>query len=582
CPVGALTSKPFRYAARTWELSRRKSVSPHDSLGSNLIVQVKGGKVLRVLPLENEAVNECWLSDRDRFSYDALNSDERLTVPMVKQDGKWIETDWQTALEYVAHGLKDITGKHGTDALAALAAPYSTLEEFALLGKLVRGLGSENIDFRLRQSDFALDGKITPWLGMPIEQMGTLKGALLIGSFLRKDHPLLAARLRTCAKRGAQINVLHASDEDLLMPIANKLIAPPSSWLALLNEVAVGIAAEKGVAAPAGLEGVTVSDAAKEVAKNLLSDDERAVLLGSAAIHHPQASELHAVAEWIATALGAHFGYLTEGGNALGGYLAGALPGKGGNALQAFAQPRKAYMLLHAEPELDCYDPQAARAALNGADMVVVMSPYKHGMDYADVLLPIAPFTETAGTFVNCEGRAQGFNGSAKPLGETRPAWKVLRVLGNLLGLSGFDYEASEDIRAEVLGTRKAEEADLSASLNNIARLPLQSAKAGTGEALERLADVPIYHSDAIVRRSPPLQQTSHAKPPKAWLSAELARHLGVADDQPVRVRQGQGEAILPAGIDPKLPANVVKVSAAHPTTATLGGMFGSVIVEKA
>ncbi|HEY4541326.1 MAG TPA: NADH-quinone oxidoreductase subunit NuoG [Noviherbaspirillum sp.] len=582
CPVGALTSKPFRYAARTWEMSRRRSVSPHDSLGSNLMVQVKGGKVLRVLPLENESINECWLSDRDRFSYDGLNSDDRLIAPMIKQDGKWIETDWQTALEYVAHGLRDITAKHGADSLAALAAPYSTLEEFALLQKLVRGLGSDNIDFRLRQSDFALDGKLVPWLGMPVEDINLLGGALLVGSFLRKDHPLIAARVRKAAKGGAQINVLHGSDEDLLMPVTNKLIVAPSAWVSALGEIAVAVAHAKGVQGPRGVEGINPSEAANKIATSLVAGENRAVLLGSAAIHHPQASQLHALAQWIAHQVGARFGYLTEGGNALGGYLANALPGKGANALQAFAQPRKAYMLLHAEPELDCYDPQAARAALSQADMVVVMAPYKQGMDYADVLLPIAPFTETAGTFVNCEGRAQGFNGSAKALGETRPAWKVLRVLGNLLGMQGFNYETSEEIRAEVLGVKKAEEADLSARLNNFTDLDVQPVKSGASGGLERLADVPIYFSDAIARRSPPLQQTSHSKPPLAWLSAELAQQLGVTADDKVRVRQGQGEGIFAVGIDPKLPATVVKVSAAHPTTSTLGGMFGPVSVERA
>ncbi len=582
CPVGALTSKPFRYKARTWELSRRRSVSPHDSLGSNLIVQVKGGKVMRVLPLENEEVNECWLSDRDRFAYEGLNSEDRLSVPMVKQDGKWIETDWQTALEYVAHGLKDITTKHGGDALAALAAPYSTLEEFALLGKLVRGLGSDNIDFRLRQSDFTLDGKVVPWLGMPIEQVGTLKGAFLIGSFLRKDHPLLAARLRAAAKRGAQVNVLHAIDEDLLMPVANRLIASPSDWAALLGEVAAAIADLKQIGRPAGFEGVSPSDAARKVADNLLSGDERAVLLGSAAINHPQLRQLHVTAQWIAEQLGAHFGYLTEGGNALGGYLASAVPNGGGNARQVFEQPRKAYVLLHAEPELDCQDPQTVRAALGQAEMVVVMSPYKHSAEFADVMLPIAPFTETSGTFVNCEGRAQGFNGAARPLGDTRPAWKVLRVLGNLLGQAGFDYEASEDVRAEVLSTRKAEEADLSARFNNIANLAPQPATKQGQEGLERIADVPIYFSDAIVRRSAPLQSTTLAQTPKVWLPESLAQGIGVGEGDAVRVRQGNGEAILAAAIDQGLPANVVKVSAAHPATASLGAMFGTLSVEKA
>lgn len=582
CPVGALTSKPFRYSARTWELSRRRSVSPHDGLGANLIVQVKGGKVMRALPLENDAVNECWLSDKDRFSYEGLNSAERLTVPMIKQDGKWLETDWQTALEYVAHGLKNIRHESGADSIAALAAPYSTLEELSLLQKLVRGLGSDNVDFRLRQSDFALDGKVTPWLGMSIEEFGQVNRALVIGSFLRKDHPLLAARLRHAAKHGTKVSILNATDDDLLIPLTNRMIKAPSEWLAGLSEIVVAVAQAKGIAAPAGFEGIEAGEIAKGIAASLLSGDRKAVVLGNAAAQHPQASQLHAAAQWIAQNTDAKFGYLTEAANTVGGYLANAVPGKGANAAQAFAQPRKAYVLLHAEPEFDCYDPQAARAALDKAEMVVAMSPFKHAADYADVMLPIAPFSETAGTFVNCEGRAQGFNGTVKPLGETRPAWKVMRVLGNMLELPGFHYETSEEIRVELLGTKTAEEADLKSRLNNFANVQPQAAKPAATAQLERIADVPIYFSDAIVRRAESLQLTADAKAPKAWLSAAVAQKLGVSNGAQVKVTQGQGTAVLTAAIDAKLPDNVMRVSAAHATTVALGGMFGAISVEKA
>ena len=264
CPVGALTSKPFRYTARTWELSRRKSVSPHDSLGSNLIVQVKGGKVMRVLPLENDAINECWLSDKDRFSYEALDSAERLTAPMIKQGGQWHETDWQTALEYIAHGLRNIKHEHGADAIAAVATPHSTVEELHLLAKAMRGIGSENVEFRLRQTDFALDGQVTPWLGMPIAELSTVKRALVIGSFLRKDHPLVATRLRGAVKNGAKLTVLHGADDELLIPGTAKIIAAPSDWLAALSGIVAAVAAAKGIAAPAGFEKIEASDAAKE------------------------------------------------------------------------------------------------------------------------------------------------------------------------------------------------------------------------------------------------------------------------------------------------------------------------------
>ena len=579
CPVGALTSKPFRYSARTWELSRRKSVSPHDSLGSNLIVQVKGAKVMRVLPLENDAINECWLSDRDRFSYEGLNSEERLTTPMIKQGGEWKEVDWQTALEYVAHGLRNIRHEQGADAIASIAAPYATLEELALLGKITRGLGSQNIDFRLRQSDAVQDAKFLPWLGMAIADVAKLKRVFVIGSHLRKDHPLLSAKLRSAVQRGAKLSLLNASEGNPLMAVAHKITAAPSDWIAQLAGIAVAIAEAKGIAVPAEFAGVQPSDAAKQIAASLLSGEARAVLLGNAAVQHPQASQLHAAAQWIAKNADAKFGVLTEAANTVGGYLANA---NGALAQELFATPRKAYLLLHAEPELDCANPQQARAALDQADMVVAMSPFKHGMDYADVLLPVAPFAETSGTFVNAEGRAQSFNGSTRPLGDTRPGWKVLRVLGNLLSLPGFDYEASEAIRTEVLGTASLDSLDLSGKLNNFANLPLPTPAATAPQGLQRVADVPLYFSDAIVRRAASLQETTDAKPPRAILPAALAQQLGVSDGATVRVKQGSGAVVLACEIDASLPANVVRVAAGHKSTAALGAMFGAVVVEKA
>ena len=583
CPVGALTSKPFRYSARTWELSRRKSISAHDGLGTNLVVQVKGARVMRTLPLENDAINECWISDKDRFAYEGLNSPDRLTTPMVKQDGKWNEVSWQTALEYVAHGLRNIKHEHGADAIAALATPNSTLEELTLLQKMVRGLGSNNIDFRLRQSDFSLDGQVTPWLGMSITEFGQLQRAFVIGSFLRKDHPLLAARLRQSVKSGAKVSLLHATDDDLLMPLANKMIVAPSAWLGALGEVIVAIAQAKSIAVPAGFESTTASADAKQIAASLMSGEPGAILLGNAAAQHPQAAQLQAAAQWIAQATGTKLGYLTEAANTVGGYIANALPTGGANAQAVFAQPRKAYVLLNAEPELDCANPQIARAALDQAEMVVAMSAYKHGTDYADVLLPIAPFSETSGTFINCEGRAQSFNGSVKPLGDCRPAWKVLRVLGNLLGLTGFDYETSEAVRNELLGATPLAELELTARLNNSSTVALSApAKTDVVGSLERVADVPIYFSDAIVRRSPPLQETTDGQPPKAHISPALASKIGVADGATVKVTQGTGSAILAAVINPSLPTNAVRVAAAHASTAMLGAMFGSISVEKA
>lgn len=576
CPVGALTSKPFRYSARPWELQRRKSIAPHDSLGSNLIVQVKGGKVMRVLPLENEAINECWISDKDRFSYEALDNADRLTNPMIKQGGVWQETDWQTALEYVAHGLRNIRHEHGADSIAAVATPHSTLEELYLLNKMTRGIGSDNIEFRLRQSDFALDGQVTPWLGMPIANFSQLKRAFVIGSNLRKDHPLVATRLRTATKGGAKLSLLQSSDDDLLMPIANKLIAAPTDWLAALSEVVSAVAGAKNVAAPSGFENVEAGEAAKAIAATLVGQETLgAVLIGNAASYHPQASKIHAAAQWIAEQTDCSFGYLVDAANTVGGHIVGAT----GKGEAVFSSPKKAYVLLNAEPELDAANPQQARAALDAAEMVVAMSAFKHGMDFADVLLPISPFSETAGTFVNCEGRAQSFNGTVRPLGETRPAWKVLRVLGNLLGLSGFDYETSESIRDEAIGKGNT---DLSAKLNNVAKLaPTAGSYAPAGQ-LERVADLPIYFTDALSRRSEPLQRTADANAPLVTLSKAVAEQIGVQSGDLVRVSQGSGSAVLAATVDARLPSNAVRVAAGHPAVATLGAMFGSINVEKA
>ncbi len=574
CPVGALTSKPFRYSARTWELSRRKSVSPHDGLGSNLIVQVKNNKVMRVLPLENEAVNECWISDKDRFSYEALNSDSRLTKPMIKQGGQWQETDWSTALEYVAHGLKNIRHEHGAAAIGALATPHSTLEELTLLQKVIRGIGSDNIDFRLRATDETAAAGFKPWLGMSIAEFAQLNNVLVVGSFLRKDHPLLAARLRHSVKAGSKVSVLHASDDDLLMPVANKLICAPSAWLSALAEIMQAVAEAKSLTSP--LKAATVSAAARAIAADLLAGENNAIMLGNAVTNHPQAARINAAVEWIAAQTGVKFGYLTEAANTVGGYVANALPGKDGlSAAQMLSLPRKAYVLLNAEPLLD--SSSAARPALEQAEMVIVLSAFTQAMDYADVLLPIAPFTETSGTFINCEGRVQSFNGAVKPLGDARPAWKVLRVLGNLLGLDGFEYETSEAIRDELLSGQT----DVSASLNNLMRLS-PSLPEQHPAGLERIANIGIYDTDALARHATALQETADARAPRVWLPTALFASLGLVTGDIVKVGQGGQSVLLPASLDKGLPEGVVRVAAGNPATAALGALFGTLTVERA
>ena len=575
CPVGALTSKPFRYSARTWELSRRKSVSPHDSTGANLIVQVKNHKVLRVVPLENEAVNECWIADRDRFSYEALNSDARLTQPMVKQGGQWKSVDWTVALEYVANGLKNIKSQHGAASIGALASATSTSEELFLLGQLVRGLGSQNIDHRLRQSDFRVDVGAVRWLGLPIAELSSVDRALVIGSFLRKDHPLFAQRLRQAARHGAQIMRIGAQAEDWALPVGAEIVAAPSQWLSVLIEVAAAVATAKGVTAPLAVQ---PGEQAQAIAEALLSGSKGAVLLGQAASAHPQAAELLSIANWIAAQTGASCGFLGDAGNQVGAQLVGALPGQGGlNAAEMLAKPLKAYLLFNTEPVLDAANAAQAAKALAAAEMVVAFSPFQANVEFADVILPIAPFTETGGSFVNAEGRVQSFHGVVRPLGETRPGWKVLRVLGNLLGLNAFTQESVEDVRAAA-GLNDA--AKVSARLSNASSATPQLVAAPAG--LQRIANVPLYATDSVVRRAPSLQATADAAAPLLAIGAALAAKLGVQAGAKVRVKQGEGSVVLPAAIDATLAADTVRVSAGCPETAALGAVFGTVSLERA
>ena len=502
CPVGALTSKPFRYHARTWELSRRKSVAAHDSSGANLIVQVKNNQVMRVVPLEKEDVNECWIADRDRFSYEALNSAERLTQPMLKQGGEWKTVDWQTALEYVANGLRNIQRDHGANSIGALVSPHSTVEELYLAGALMRGLGSDNIDYRLRNAEFgAAEGVRT--LGTSIASLSTLQRVLVVGSNLRKDHPLFALRVRQAVRYGAQLNVITSpaafSHADAwAMPVANAVVTDAFAWAQTLADLAVAIAAEKGVPAPcAG----TASAAVQAMAKSLLGGERKALLLGNAAAHHGNASTLLALANWIGEHTGASVGYLTEAANTVGAQWVGAQPQTGGkHAGQMLAGGLKAAVLLNTEPEFDSAAGAAAAKALGQAEMVVTLSPFKANMAFSDVLLPIAPFTETSGSFVNAEGRLQSFHAVVKPLAETRPAWKVLRVLANLLDIPGVSFETSQDVLARATAQPLVASSATRSAIN----------LSGTTTPAPSVAS--IYQLDGIVRRAPSLQLTADAR----------------------------------------------------------------------
>ena len=581
CPVGALTSKPFRYTARSWELQRRKSISPQDSVGANLVVQVKHDNVMRVLPRENEAVNECWISDKERFSYLALNSEERLTKPMVKQGGEWREVDWNVALDYVCHGLKDVAREFGGDSLAGLASPSSTMEELYLLGKVMKGLGSGNFDFRPRQKDFATDFKRagTPWLGMRLSEIADLDAALVVGSFLRKDHPLIAQRLRQAAKKYTKVSILSVTADDQLINLHANISVAPASLAQALAAIVKSAAEIMGKAAPAGTEGIATCETSRKIAQSLVDGDKRAVFLGNVATQSDQASQLHALALELGRLTNATVGFLGESGNVTGGHAGWALP-TGANARQMFEQPRKAYVLMGVEPEFDYANPQVALAALKQAGLVVYMSAFKHtpALEYADVMLPIAPFTETAGTFINIEGRVQGFNGVVKARGESRPAWKVLRVIGNVLNLDGFDYDSSEAVRDAVIGKGTEFVSGLDNGLNGV-QINLAASQP---EGLQRITDVPINFADQMARRSASLNQSADSVAPTARVSEQTLIQLGLKAGDSVRIKQGNGEAVLLAKLDKNVPEGCVRVAAAHISTAALGEMFGPICMERA
>lgn len=584
CPVGALTSKPFRYTARTWELVRKRSISPHDAVGANTTVQTKANHVMRVVALENEVINECWISDRDRFAYEGLNSPDRLTSPMVKQNGQWLETDWQSALDYVVHSLGDIQKQHGSQALAALAHPIASTEELYLLQKVLRGLGSQQIESRLRQIDTRGSAAL-PWLGMPIAKLGELKRILVIGSHLRKDLPLIAARVRTATKQGLKVYRLDAGGNDWLMPIAAHLKSKPSQWVDQLGQIAQAIAQAKSTSSPSGLAVKSVSREAQTIADRLLSDtklespEPQAILLGSLAITHPNASDLHVLAEFIAKHTGCTFGFLCEGGNSVGAQLVGATQGSQGSVDTVLQSKARAYVMLHVEPLYDLPNPQHTRSALQAADTVIAMSAFTSPdlLELADVILPITPYTETIGSYLNMAGQVQTIQPSVRPLADARPAWKVLRALGSLLNLEGFLYNLPEEVYADAFAKPVQ---DL---LNNgFTATPEVQQRIPIAAALERLADQPIYSSDAIVRRAPALQSTRDAKDAiMVGVGQTLWAQLSLQAGDRVVLAQNGHTVEASVLLQSDLADGVVRIATATELSGQLASMFGEVSLSK-
>ncbi|MEY2776416.1 MAG: dehydrogenase subunit [Pseudomonadota bacterium] len=596
CPVGALTSKPFRYQARTWELARRRSVSPHDALGANLVVQAKSGSVVRVVPQENEAVNECWISDRDRFAYEGLRSDDRLTTPMVRDtNGQWRETDWDEALNRAADILRAASDV-GPNRVRALAAPMATVEELALLARVARGLRSDSIDCRPGLSQSALDADISGvmHLGFPVEELSELERCFVVGGLLRADLPLVAQRLRQAVRRqGAELSTLHACAEDLLTTTHTQMVVKPSGWSDAILEVISAVAQQRSVPMPAGLPMTTPSEAAQAIAASLCSAPSGSkaarILAGAQVIEHPQAGLIMARLQVLADLLEVRLGVLVPGANVVGGTLAGAIPQAGGaNAADMLTDSAAAFLLLHLEPALDAADGPRAVANLRAAAMnglgVVALTAYRSAVaDVANVMLPIAPFTETSGSFVNLGGRLQSFEAAVRPQGSVRPGWKVLRVLGNLLNLEGFDAMSSEDVLRQVMPGAVSGERLPGLSFRVVASPIQRDARRPTSIAegqLERLGPVPIYLSDPIVRRAASLSSTRQSAFPKAYLHPTDLREQGLAPGMPVTIEQDGYALSTTVEPDPKLCPGVLRLASAHPQAAQLSQRSGSVRIR--
>ncbi|UCE89492.1 MAG: NADH-quinone oxidoreductase subunit G, partial [Pseudomonadota bacterium] len=589
CPVGALTSRPYRYTGRPWENQQTESVAAHDCIGSNVVVEVRRNEVMRVLPRENEDINETWISDRDRFSYSGLHHAERLQAPMVKQGEDWREVDWESALGYAVEGIKRVMQLHGVDAMAALASTNCTVEELYLLQKLLRGLGAASIDHRLRQQDFSDQdaAPVAPGLGQGIADLQNLQAALLIGSHVRKDQPIAAHRLRKAALRGASVMSISNLDYDFNFPVAQQVVAAPGAMVGELAAVAKAIVETSGVSVPAqyqsALDSASVQDYHRAIAADLKAADNAAVLLGSQAEGQQEFAALRALAALIAELAGARFGYLASGANSVGAWLAGAVPHRGPGGSDIETQGRNAQAILDGtmhglvlvgvEPEFDCADPGTALEALDATDFVVSVTPFVTDSmrAYADVLLPMAPFTETSGTYVNAEGRWQSFTGSVRPPGDARPAWKVLRVLGNLFDQPGFDYLSSEEVRDE-LRTLVGDIAP-----DTAARGALSSPATVPASGLTRIGYVSIYATDGLVRRSAPLQATGDAPHCAVYINQATASSIGLEDGAQAKATQGSHSANLPVIIDECVPDNCVLIPAGVPGADLLGAAYGSI-----
>lgn len=582
CPVGALTSRPSKYAARVWELSSSMGVSPHDCVGSNLKIQSVRGQVKRVLPQHNETINDCWLADRDRYSFVGNNSEQRLLKPMIRVDEQWREVSWQVALDFTVTGLQGLIERYGAGQLGALAAPGSTAQEFYLLQKLLRALGSGNIDHRLRQVDFSADdvAPVRPGMEMGVEELASARGLLLVGANPRKDQPIIGLNIRRAQLAGARVASINSIRWQQHFALEIESVVVPDQLSTQLASVLLALDSKCGSEVEDLAAMAPVSSEGKQIAAMLRSMGSGAVVVvGSQAHMHPQFCTLAALAQKIAEAVDGQVAFLPEA-NSVAGWLAGCVPHRGPVAAEAVIKglntstmleaDLKGYLLLAVEPELDCAQSMQAAKAMQQADFVVSLSSFHTAAsDYADVQLPIGTFIETAGAYVNAAGTIQSMRGAVAPPGDARPAWKVLRVLANNLGLAGFEYLSSDEILDEI--SIPDEPAAVRYTATDID--PAASPEPVSTDTLQRVADVPLYRVDSLVRRAEPLQQTQDNPGPAVRVNAQQAEALGLTDQQQVVCRVVDGLALeLSLAIDDRIPDGCAWIPLGYHENAALDG----------
>ncbi len=586
CPVGALTSKVSRFTYRVWELASNDFVAAHDCIGSNINVQTKNGVIKRVIARENNAINDTWISDRDRYSFEGINSADRLTSPMIKQNGQWQEASWDDALQFAVNGLKAISD---ASDLGAVCSPSATTEEMFLLQKLMRGIGSNNIDHRLRQTDFSAQDADPrfPGLGMKLAEVKNLNAALLIGSNVRKEQPIMGHHLRQASLNGAQIAVMNPVKYEQIFKLAQEFITAPSRMIDELKSLAKAALEITGKKAPKGLtalvSGQTVNDEHKACIENLNQADNAAVIIGTMLQAMPDYASMRMLAGFIADATDSVLSYLTPGANTSGAYLSGLLPnrnaaGESGNGLDTqamFAQPRKGYILFGIEPDRDIENPVQVQKALDNADFVVAVSMYQSDLlqNSADVLLPLSAISESSGTLINVDGTWQSFQAANKAIGRSKPGWKILRVMGNLFDVSGFDYQSSDEVLADVKTVAGDAVTDKAGN-----KLSWQCPDKSTAEtALQRIAELPIYTLDAVVRRAEALQKTADAQVNCARINSATAEKLKIEDGQTVSAVQDGHSVDINISIDDRIADNCVYVPAGIESATALGGGYNAI-----